>query len=187
MVRIGAMTSQQIPQRADWRRNRERLLAAAAEVVARDGASASLEEIARRAGLGSATLHRHFRSREALLTEVFHEGVERLAARGRELNETAGGDGLAVWLEELTRYTATTRGLAVSLRPTEADSGCHGMLADVAADLTAAAVRAGRLRPEITVDDLLALANGIAIRAEDDPELATRLLRIAINGVEPRT
>ncbi|WP_020123641.1 TetR/AcrR family transcriptional regulator [Streptomyces canus] len=180
------MTSQQIPQRADWRRNRERLLAAAAEVVARDGASASLEEIARRAGLGSATLHRHFRSREALLTAVFHEGVERLAARGRELNETAGG-GLAVWLEELTRYTATTRGLAVSLRPTVDDSGCHGMLADVAAELAATAVRAGRLRPEITVDDLLALANGIAIRAENDPELASRLLRIAISGVEPRT
>ena len=180
------MTSQQIPQRADWRRNRERMLAAAAEVVARDGASASLEEIARRAGLGSATLHRHFRSREALLTAVFHEGVERLAARGRELNETAGG-GLAVWLEELTRYTATTRGLAVSLRPTADDSGCHGILADVAAELAASAVRAGRLRPEITVDDLLALVNGIAIRAEDDPELASRLLRIAISGVEPRT
>ncbi|WP_236259095.1 SbtR family transcriptional regulator [Streptomyces hygroscopicus] len=48
-------------------------------------------------------------------------------------------------------------------------------------------MRAGRLRPEITVDDLLALVNGIAIRAEDDPELASRLLRIAISGVEPRT
>ncbi|GAA2301466.1 MULTISPECIES: TetR/AcrR family transcriptional regulator [Streptomyces] len=181
------MTSQQIPHRADRRRNRERLLAAAAEIVARDGASASLEEIARRAGLGSATLHRHFSSREALLAEVFHEGVERLAVRGRELNETVGGDGLAVWLEELTRYTATTRGLAVSLRPTEADSSCHGVLADVAADLAATAVGAGRLRPEVTVDDLLALANGIAIRAEGDPELATRLLRMAINGVAPRT
>jgi AcrR family transcriptional regulator len=183
---MGAMTSQQTPQRADWRRNRERLLAAAAEVVARDGASASLEEIARRAGLGSATLHRHFRSRDALLTEVFLEGVERLVARGRELTETAGGDGLAVWLEELTRYTAATRGLAVSLRPAAAGSGCHGLLADVAADLAAVAVRAGRLRPEVTVDDLLALANGIAIQAEDDPELAARLVRIAISGVEPR-
>jgi AcrR family transcriptional regulator len=180
------MTSQQISKRADWRRNRERLLAAAAEIVARDGASASLEEIARRAGLGSATLHRHFRSREALLTEVFHEGVERLAARGRELNETAGGDGLAAWLEELARYTATTRGLAVSLRLSESDSGCHGLLAEVVADLAAAAVDAGRLRPEIMVDDLLALTNGIAIQAENDPELAVRLLRIALSGVEPR-
>jgi AcrR family transcriptional regulator len=195
---IAAMTSQQTPQRADWRRNRERLLAVAAEVVARDGASASLEEIARRAGLGSATLHRHFRSREALLGEVFHEGVERLAARGRELNETVGSDGLATWLEELTRYTATTRGLAVSLRPTKADSAglgaytgagssCHDVLANVAADLAASAVRAGRLRPEVTIDDLLAVANGIAIQAENDPERAARLLRIALTGVAPRS
>ncbi|MER7282085.1 TetR/AcrR family transcriptional regulator [Dactylosporangium sp. NPDC000244] len=142
--------------------------------------------LARRAGVGSATLHRHFRSREALLTEVFIEGVERLAARGRELGATAGGDGLTAWLEELTRYTATTRGLAVSLRPAgAATSGCHGVLADVAAELATVAAGAGRLRPGIAVDDLLALANGIAIQAEGDPELAARLLRIAIAGVEP--
>jgi AcrR family transcriptional regulator len=181
------MTSKPVPQRADWRRNRERLLDAAAHVVARDGAAASLEEIARLAGVGSATLHRHFRSREALLTEVFRDSVERMVARGRELNETMGGKGLAVWLEELTRYTATTRGLAVSLRPAVVGSDCFGMLADVAADLTATAVRDGRLRPEITAEDLLALANGIAIQAENDPELAGRLLRIAIIGAEPAT
>jgi len=178
------MASRQIPQRADWRRNRERLLAAAAEVVASDGAAASLEEIARRAGLGSATLHRHFPTRDALLTEVFQDGVARLAARGRELHETAGGDGLAVWLEELTRYTAVTRGLALSLRHTETGNGCHGLLADVAADLAAGAIRAGRLRPRTAVADLLALANGIAIQAEDEPEVAARLLRMALTGVE---
>ncbi len=179
------MTSQQLRQRADWRRNRDRLLAAAADLVARDGASASLEEIARRAGLGSATLHRHFPSREALLTEVFRGSVERLAAHGRGLKETEGDEGLAVWLEELTRYTATTRGLAVSLGPGSDDS-CHGILADVTAELAASAVTAGRLLPDVTVDDLLALSNGIAMRAQDDPELAARLIRLAITGLEPR-
>ena len=181
------MTSNPGSQRADWRRNRERLLDAAAQVVAREGAAASLEEIARLAGVGSATLHRHFRSREALLSEVFRESVERMVARGRELNETKRGDGLAIWLVELTRYTATTRGLAVSLRPASVSSDCFGMLADVAADLTTTAISSGRLRPEITAEELLALANGIAIQAENDPELATRLLGIAITGVEPRT
>jgi AcrR family transcriptional regulator len=173
------------PQRADRRRNRERLLAAATDVVARDGASASLEEIARRAGVGSATLHRHFPSRDALLTDVFLDGVQRLAARGRELGDTA--DGLSVWLTELVRYTATTRGLAVSLRPTAAVSSCHGVLVEVADGLAADAVRAGRLRPGISVGDLLALTNGIAIQAEDDPDLAARLLRLAIVGVQPPT
>jgi len=179
------MVDSQSPPRADWRRNRERLLAAAGAVVARDGASASLEEIARRAGLGSATLHRHFPTREALLTEVFHQGVARLAARGRELHEAVGGSGLAIWLEELTRYTAVTRGLAISLRQTQSEGSCHGLLAEVAADLAAAALRAGRLRPQTAVADLLALANGIAIQAQDDPESATRLLRMALTGVEP--
>jgi hypothetical protein len=91
-----------------------------------------------------------------------------------------------VWLEELTSYTAVTRGLAISLGPTTSDNTCHGMLADVTAELAASAIDAGRLRPEIAVDDLLALANGIAIQAQDDPELATRLMRLAINGMQPR-
>ena len=60
--------------RADGRRNRERIVAAAVKLVARDGAQASLEEIARRAGVGSATLHRHFPSRGALLEAVFRDG-----------------------------------------------------------------------------------------------------------------
>ncbi|MFD2418874.1 SbtR family transcriptional regulator [Amycolatopsis pigmentata] len=84
------------------------------------------------------------------------------------------------------RYTAVTRGLAVSLRTTEGAGTCHGLLAEVAAELAATAAGAGRLRPEVTVEDLLAVANGIAIQAEDDPERAGRLLRIALDGVTPR-
>jgi hypothetical protein len=74
----------------------------------------------------------------------------------------------------------------MSLGPTTSDNTCHGMLADVTAELAASTIDAGRLRPEIAVDDLLALANGIAIQAQDDPELATRLMRIAIDGMQPR-
>src|SRR3954470_24825033 len=67
--------------RADGRRNRELLVAAATELIGRDGAQASLEEIARRAGVGSATLHRHFSSRHALLEAVFRDGVAQLCER----------------------------------------------------------------------------------------------------------
>jgi AcrR family transcriptional regulator len=63
------------PKRADARRNYDRILEAAAAEVARRGADASLEEIARRAGVGSATLHRHFPSRWGLLQAVFQERV----------------------------------------------------------------------------------------------------------------
>ncbi len=176
------MTTPSTPQRADWRRNRERLLSAAADVVARDGAGASLEEIARRAGVGSATLHRHFRTREALLGEVFRGGVEHLAESGSELTTLPDGEGLATWLDELVRYTAVTRGLAISLRVGSADNGCHGVLAEVATELVAVSTRAGRLRAGVTVEELMALTNGIAIQAEGDPDLAGRLLDLAMVG-----
>ncbi|MDT5359088.1 MAG: hypothetical protein QOC69_850, partial [Mycobacterium sp.] len=65
----------QRPMRADARRNYERLVAQASAVVREAGADASLEEIARRAGVGSATLHRHFPSRGALLEAVFRDRV----------------------------------------------------------------------------------------------------------------
>ena len=67
--------------RADGQRNRERIVAAASELVARHGASASLEEIAKLAEVGSATLHRHFASRRSLLEAVFREGVALLCER----------------------------------------------------------------------------------------------------------
>ncbi|MYV55588.1 helix-turn-helix domain-containing protein, partial [Streptomyces sp. SID3212] len=72
-------------QRADARRNYERILAEAEKEVAAHGADASLEQIARTAGVGSATVRRHFPGRRALLEAVFHERIEVLCARAREL------------------------------------------------------------------------------------------------------
>ncbi|MFC7643282.1 TetR/AcrR family transcriptional regulator [Streptosporangium lutulentum] len=71
--------------RADARRNHDRILVAASAAIAQHGAEASLEEIARHAGVGSATLHRHFPSRQALLEAVFRDRVETLCAKASEL------------------------------------------------------------------------------------------------------
>ncbi|WP_432824566.1 TetR/AcrR family transcriptional regulator [Dactylosporangium sp. CA-092794] len=184
------MSEQPRPVRADGRRNRERILAAAAQVVARDGAGASLEEIARRAGVGSATLHRHFRSRDALLDEVFRDGVEQLRHRADRLAAEDPAHGLMTWLAELAAYTAGTRGLAASLAPRgyapAGDAGgCHDIVRDAAASLAALAERAGTLRPGVAVDDLLDLVNGIAIAAEPDPRRAARLFGLAMAGLRP--
>ena len=176
--------------RSDGRRNRERLLAAARLVVERDGAQASLEEIARRAGVGSATLHRHFPSRRALLDAVIHEGVVGLRDRADEL--TAADDpaaALATWLEELTVYAVTTGGVVTALlaepdgRIAEADT-CHGLLGDGARVLHARADAAGALCAGATADDLLRLASAIAVAAGPDPDAARRLLRLAVHGVQ---
>jgi AcrR family transcriptional regulator len=175
-------------RRADGRRNRERLLLAAEAVIARDGAGASLEEIARRAGVGSATLHRHFPGRRALLDAVFHEGVVWLCRRGQELADAPDPRAaLATWLEELAVYSATTRGVATALLAgpdghiAEEDT-CHGLMRDAAGGLVARASAAGALHPGATTDDLITFANAISLACESDPDSARRLLRLALDG-----
>jgi AcrR family transcriptional regulator len=174
--------------RADGRRNRERIVAAAAELVSRDGAQASLEEIARRAGVGSATLHRHFPSRRALLEAVFRAGVAHLCERAAAQPGEDPGAELAAWLEELTVYTATHRGLAAALlagpdglSPEEFCSSdmLHGKL-DV---LVARASSVGAIHVGATTGDLMTLANAIAVATEDEPAAASRLLRLALTGI----
>lgn len=176
--------------RADGLRNRERIVAAAATLVARDGAQASLEEIARQAGVGSATLHRHFPSRRALLEAVFRDGVAQLCERAAAQPGQDPGAELASWLEELTVYTATHRGLAMALLtgpdgiPPE-ELCCTNMVHDVLNVLFARASSAGVLRASATAADLLRLANAIAVANEDDPAAARRLLRLALTGIRP--
>ena len=92
------------PKRADARRNFDQIVAAAEAEIARHGADASLEEIARRAGVGSATLHRHFPSRQALLEAVFHDRVEVLCVQARELaGHPDPGAALGEWLRAVAR------------------------------------------------------------------------------------
>ncbi|MEU4580289.1 TetR/AcrR family transcriptional regulator [Nonomuraea sp. ATR24] len=178
------------PQRSDWQRNHERLVATAAALVAREGAQVSLEEIAREAGVGSATLHRHFASRQALLEEVFRDEVERLRLRAREL---AAGDprtGLVTWLEELTISAVNTRGLPASLAagagagPSAGDT-CHAVMREATVTLTDRALAAAAVRPGVSPDDLLALAEAVAQATEGDPPTALRLLRLALDGIRP--
>jgi AcrR family transcriptional regulator len=174
--------------RADSRRNRELIVEAARDVVRREGAQASLEEIARRAGVGSATLHRHFGSRRALLDAVFHDGVVHLCDRAEELADADAGSALETWLEELAAYSAATRGVAAAVLAgpdghiDERDT-CHGLIGDAAAGLVGRAVAAGALRDGVTCDDLLTLACSLSASTEDDPDAARRLVRLALGGV----
>lgn len=174
--------------RADGQRNRDRIVAAAAELVARDGAQASLEEVAQRAGVGSATLHRHFASRRALLEAVFRAGVAQLCERAATVPGDEPGAALAAWLEEVTVYTATHRGLATALLAgpdglTPEEVCCTDLLLAVLDGLVARASSAGALRDGVTARDLLTLANAVAVATENDPASARRLLRLALTGI----
>ncbi len=173
--------------RADARRNRDRLVSVASEVVAEQGAEASLEEIARRAGVGSATLHRHFPSRLALLDAVFAERVAALCDLAMELRASPeAGEALVRWLRELVRHAVSNRGLATSLAQGTGDS-CHTRILAAGEALVSSAQERGAIRREVATGELLQLANGIALAATEDEELADRLLTLAVTGLAPAT
>jgi len=180
--------------RADARRNRERLLAAALAAFAERGSDdTSLEEIARRAGVGIGTLYRHFPTRQSLLEAVYRDQVDALCAgAGPLLAGHSPGDALAAWLRSLTQFGLTKRSLSAELL-----AGPEGGTAPVAsasrAEITASAEallrqaqEAGQARPELTAGDLLRLSHAIVVateRAADRAQEAERLLAIVLGGI----
>ncbi|MCG5469475.1 TetR/AcrR family transcriptional regulator [Micromonospora sp. LAH09] len=183
-------------QRADARRNYARLLAVAEQEIATHGADASLEQIARVAGVGSATVRRHFPSRHALLDAVFHGLIETLCDQARALEGAADARvALLEWLETVTGYAATMRGLAMTMtrdcttEPTEAHEHCAtNQLTEAGAPLVRRAATDGAVAPEVTISDLLALITGIALATEHNPDPAAdagRLLAVAVAGISP--
>ena len=102
-------------QRADARRNREALLRAANDAFTDVGASASLEDIARRAGVGIGTLYRHFPTRKDLFEAVYVHEVEALCQSAADLTKLAPWDALAAWLRRFVSYLATKRAVLEEL------------------------------------------------------------------------
>jgi AcrR family transcriptional regulator len=184
-------------RRADARRNYARILAVAEEEVAAQGAGASLEQIARTAGVGSATVRRHFPTRRALLEAVSRERVDVLRVRAQDLAGQGGGrEELVAWLGEVLDYCVAARGLAAALAYDGGGGGpvhensCSMALEEAAGPLLDRAARDGAVDPGVTVADLITLIVGIALATEHHPEPAAqadRLLRLAVAGLSPRS
>src|SRR5438046_6520365 len=116
MTTLSTPSPPDTPRRADARRNRERLLAAATSAFAEQGADAPLEDIARRAGVGIGTLYRHFPTRLDLQAAVFRSQVSAVCGKGDELLEQAPpGQAFAAWMRNLAGYLVTKRGLSHAL------------------------------------------------------------------------
>ncbi|MFI9643194.1 TetR/AcrR family transcriptional regulator [Micromonospora sp. NPDC051925] len=183
-------------QRADARRNYTRILAVAEREVAAHGAGASLEQIARTAGVGSATVRRHFPTRRALLEAVSRERIEALRVRAQEL--TARGDSreaLLEWLGDVVTYSISARGLAAALAYDGAqaepvhENSCSATLEEAAGPLLRRAVRDGTVAADVTVVDLITLIVGIVLATEHHPDpavRANRLFRLAVAGLSPQ-
>lgn len=185
-------TTARRPMRADARRNYERLLAAARAAFLEHGADASLEDIARRAGVGIGTLYRHFPTRQALQEAVYRDEVESIAAKAYELCETMPpGDALAAWMHAFAGYVAGKRGLIQTLkavidRDSELFARCHDEIRAAAARVLGAAQEAGTARADLTVPDLLKLIHALSLATEHaGPDDAERLLSFLLDGVRP--
>ncbi|WP_405601431.1 TetR/AcrR family transcriptional regulator [Streptomyces sp. NBC_01410] len=181
------------PMRADARRNYERLLTEARAVFAECGTDASLEEIARRSGVGIGTLYRHFPNRHAMMSAVFQEALAALLERSGELASAEQPCGALVeWLRTLITHAGEYRGLARALMSashdeTSALSACSVPLREAGERLLIRAQESGAVRADVSIGDLMQLTNAIALAAEEEPgdaELADRLLRLTLRGLK---
>ena len=178
-------------QRADARRNRELLVAAASAAFAERGVDTSLEEIARSAGVGIGTLYRHFPTRYDLVEAVYRNEVELLCGGIDELLAEQPADAaLAAWMERFIRYVAVKRGLvgamkAVVSADAEVFAYTHRLVTDTMGRLVAAAVADGSIRADADPGDLLRGLSGVCMVSDQEgwQERAVRLVALMMDGL----
>lgn len=177
--------------RADARRNREKLLAAAVERFAACGPDASLEAIAQHAGVGIGTLYRHFPTREALIEAAYRDEVDRLCDAARELVDTLPPDeALEEWMERFVGYARTKRGMAGALQSLAASDDtffCDARQSIIGAFqmLLDAARQAGTIRSDVEAEDVFRAMGGIWLMPDEPewPARARRLLGLLMDGL----
>jgi AcrR family transcriptional regulator len=179
------------PQRADARRNYEKVLAAAREAFAEGGESTALEEIARRAGVGIGTLYRHFPTRQALVEAVYLEEVEEVCRSAAELDGGDPWEALNTWFERFIPYIATKQALAHELQNyLDADSplfrDCRAQLFAAGEPLLKRAQAAGVVRPDVSTAQVIHMVIGIAKTPAGEPGEIEHLVRIALDGLRYR-
>jgi len=179
------------PKRADALRNYEKLVAAAHDAFTEADRSASLEDIARRAGVGIGTLYRHFPTRADLVEAVYVDEVEALARSAGASAQLEPWEALTAWLERFVGYVATKQALADELfaiaeRDAAVFASCRSLLYTAGEPLLRRAQEAGIARPDVTIDEVVRMVAGIAKIPADDPADIQRLLAVALDGLRYR-
>ncbi|MEV5613100.1 helix-turn-helix domain-containing protein [Streptomyces sp. NPDC052225] len=185
--RVGGVVAAQRPRRADAARNFDALLAAAREAFTTKGSDASLEDIARQAGVGIGTLYRNFPTRQDLFETVYAEEVDALCRLADELVDARPWEGLATWLRRFVDYTVTKRAIRDALSG-ESDIfvSCRRAMLDAAEPLLVRAQEAGEVRGDLSFDDLLRMVSGVTAAAYVDEAQRDRVLGFALDGIRPR-
>ena len=185
------MTGDDRRLRADAQRNREQLLAAAVAAFSGSGPEATLDSIARAAGVGIGTLYRHFPSREALIDAAYRSELARLCDSVPGLLAALPPDqALRAWMDNFVDYMTTKRGMAEALRAVVASGGnpfaaSRARLLAAIDGLLQAGARAGLLRPDVSPDDVLVGVSGVSVLAAEPSQRdqAGRLLDLIMDGL----
>jgi AcrR family transcriptional regulator len=178
--------------RADAQRNRALLLECAGQAFAEHGTTASLEDVAKRAGVGIGTLYRHFPTRDSLIEAAYRHGVEQLCDGADQLLATLPpDDALEAWMLDFVAYVATKRGLAGALKLSAPDTHAelfayvHERLRAAIGSLIDAGAAAGKIRGDVDGFDLIRALGGICM-VSDQPgwqDQAKRLVSLLLDGL----
>jgi AcrR family transcriptional regulator len=181
--------------RADARRNRERILEVAKRAFTRDGAAASLDDIARQAGIGPGTLYRHFPTRDSLIKAVYRGEVEKLAAAGENFSTTMPPlDALRAWMLLLIEHVSEKRLILPAMDSVAGGSmrlieSSRGLIHSAFIKLVEAAISNGDLRHDTDPNDFLRVLIGVfhAAAISGWEQSARRIVNILIEGSRPTT
>jgi AcrR family transcriptional regulator len=179
--------------RADAQRNRDRILEVAKQEFTRVGANASLEDIARKAGVGPGTLYRHFPTREDLLVAVYRSEVEKLAAAERTMADSKSPvEALRAWLLLFVDAVETKHIIAPVLNtlvgdPKKVFETSYAQIHEALRALVKRAIKSGDIRKDLDPIDLLRALIGVAnvATSTDWQQSARRLVEILILGARP--
>jgi AcrR family transcriptional regulator len=175
------------PQRADARRNFDALLAAARDAFATKGVDASLEEIARQAGVGIGTLYRNFPTRQDLVKAVYLGEIEELCIAAEDVADLPPWEALTTWLRRFVEYAATKRAIHESLnRDADIFRDARAAMYEAGTPLLDRAQEAGEARKDLSFDDLLRMVSGLTGAGFVDQEQRDRVTAIALDGVRAR-
>jgi AcrR family transcriptional regulator len=179
------------PMRADAKRNREHLIAAARAAFAEKGAGASLEDIARRAEVGVGTLYRHFPTRQDLLEGVYVEEVQALCRSASDFEGESSWDALVHWFNRFVDYAATKKALVDEMLTTVAKDApvfrtCHDAIFTAGEPLLARAKADGAVRADVEFVDVIRLVSGVAMIKNATTDDVRRVLMVALDGLRYR-
>jgi len=183
------------PLRADARRNRDRLLASASRLFVEQGLDATVDMIAKDAGVGMGTLYRHFPTREALIEAAYRTQLDAVCDAAAELVESVGAEeALRTWMDRFLDYVTTKMGMKDALHAVISSGGnpfAHSRqrLLDALTTLLAATGGAGVTRTDVSTEDVLLSLSGVALAAgaPERREQAGRMLDLLLDGLRYRS